>query len=193
MRRRAFGGLDGLTLALLLAGAACVAFAFVGVFVLISPPGTSAPRQAAATPPAQPGQAGEVATVLYVDAAAGAGSAARAGDHIDILGYFPAAASGSQSLTRLLLQDVSVLSVARTGNTVALTLGVSQAAAVMLQEAQALGGRPYIALRSAESTAQADDMPSSFSDADLAARIGASKLGASPSNGRLGASPSNGR
>lgn len=168
---RRVAGLDGLTLALLLGGVVLVAASLVGAAVLLSLPGGSAssdsPGAEAAAEPTLP--ADRVATVLYVDVASGAGSAARAGDHVDVLGYFAASGAGGANVTRLLLPDVLVLSVDRGGGSVALTLAVPQDEALLVQEAQALGGRPYVALRAA--AAAAERMPPTFSDADLADRL----------------------
>ena len=117
MRQRLFGGADALTLGLLVAGAALLAIALVAAFELLVPAAPPSQQQAetATTQPALPGSS--VATVLYVDVANGAGSATRAGDHIDVLGYFPRQVAGVEGVTRLLLQDVSVLNVNRTGST----------------------------------------------------------------------------
>jgi Flp pilus assembly protein CpaB len=109
-----------------------------------------------------------VAAVLSVDIGSGAGGAARTGDHVDVLGYFSHQVSGAQAVTRVLVTDVPVLTVDRSGASVALTLAVPQETALLLQEAQALGARPFVTLRGVEQTAE---LPSSFSDSDLANRI----------------------
>jgi len=175
MRFRIKTGIDLATGALIVGGAALLAASVVVAFVLLSPPAAppEAPQQAAPTPVAvgRPSLAlpsDQVATVLSVDAAAGAGSAARIGDHVDVLGFFPRQATGTNSVTRVLLQDVPVLGVDRSGSGVALTLALPQASALLLQEAQALGARPYVTLRPLQPL---PDLPSSFSDADLASRL----------------------
>jgi Flp pilus assembly protein CpaB len=114
--------------------------------------------------------AGRVAAVLFVDVAAGAGSAARSGDRVDVLGYFSRQITGSDNVTRLLLQDVPVLTIDRSGASVALTLALSQDAALLLQEAQALGARPFVTLRSVNG-ASALAPSTTLSDADLAGRL----------------------
>jgi hypothetical protein len=89
---------------------------------------------------------------------------------VDLLGYFSRQVSGSENVTRLLLQDVPVLTIDRSGATVALTLAVSQDAALLLQEAQALGVRPFITLRAAN-TGSALAPVASLTDADLIGRL----------------------
>jgi Flp pilus assembly protein CpaB len=134
--------------------------------VLTSPtPGVVANRPSVAL------SAERVASVLVVDAATGAASAARAGDHVDVLGYFSRQSIGPESVTRVLLQDVPVLTVDRSGASVALTLEVPHDGALLLQEAQAIGARPFVALRSAQSVSDAQAAPGSFSDTDLARRL----------------------
>ena len=183
--RRLLGGLDGLTLALLGGGVLLLAASLVGAMVLLAPPASPAPASPtpAQLPDSQPPEvalpADRVATVLYVDAAAGAGSAARSGDHVDVLGFFPHSMTGSESQTRLLWQDVPVLSVERNGATVALTLAVPQEAALLMQEAQALGARPFVTLRASPQSAAAS-LPATFSDSDLARRLGTALSGAAP-------------
>ena len=180
--QRLLGGLDGLTLALLGGGALLLAASLVGAAVLLAPPGSPTP-EASPTPETRPSEivlpADRVATVLHVDVAAGAGGAARSGDHVDVLGFFPHSLTGSDSQTRLMWEDVPVLSVDRNGATVALTLAVPQAAALVMQEAQALGVRPFVALRPSLQTA-AGKMPATFSDTDLAQRLGSAPSGAAP-------------
>lgn len=134
-------------------------------------PGLAAP---AATPGARASVAlatDQVATVLFVDATTGAGSAARPGDRVDVLGYFSRQVIGSENVTRMLLPDVAVLMVDHSGPGVALTLAVPQDGAVLLQEALAIGARPFVTLRSALAAPGADAMPRSFSDTDLAQRL----------------------
>lgn len=182
MRLRRFGGVDALTLALLVAGAALLAVALLAAVELVSPPAAEVQPAPAVEPTSSPTAASDrVSTVLSLDAGAASGAAyvTRAGDRVDVLGYFPQQVTGNQGLTRLILQDATVLSVARSGNVVALTLSVTQDAALLLQEAQALGARPYIALRSAQTAAGADGMPARFSDADLATRVGVPSSGLS--------------
>jgi len=103
-----------------------------------------------------------------VDVGAGAGGTARTGDHVDVLGYFPRQVTGAEAVTRVLVQDVSVLGVERAGANVVLTLAVPQQTALLLQEAQALGAHPFVTLRPLQATAET---PAIFSDGDLASRI----------------------
>ena len=177
MRFRPAGGLDLATVALILGGAGLLAASLVvGVMLLASPAPTASPSaggEPAATVRPGGGPAVElpgerVATVLSVDTAAGAGAFAQIGDHVDVLGYFSAQATGSDGITRVLIEDVPVLDVDRTGGSVALTLQVAPDSALLLQESQALGARPFITLRSVQHTA---DLPTSFSDEDLASRV----------------------
>jgi Flp pilus assembly protein CpaB len=174
-RPRLASGFDAVSAALIVGGAALVAASIVAAVVLLSPPRSPEPaapeptptplltgRTSAALPPDR------VATVLTVDAAAGAAGAARMGDHIDILGFFSRQASGTDPVTRVLLADVPVLSVDRSGTSVALTLAVPQESALLLNEAQALGAQPLVALRPLHPVGEP---PASFSDADLAKRL----------------------
>jgi hypothetical protein len=181
MRFRPTGGLDLTTGALLAGGACLVALSIVAAVSLISPqsPQTAAPaapvqalpeRPAAALPP------GRVATVLSVDAATGASTVARVGDHVDVFGYFPHQVTGGDAVTRVLVQDVPVLTVERSGPGVALTLSVEQPAALQLQEAEALGVRPFVAVRPFLAV-QTATSPTSFSDTDMARRLGLSTAG----------------
>ncbi len=170
MRFRPAGGLDLATGALILGGSCLVAISIVAAVVLLAPPPAVTPpapvattgRAAVALP------AGRVAAVLNADVSAGAGTAARSGDRVDVLAYFSHQVTGAEAVTRVLVNDVEVLTVDRSGSNVALTLAVPQASALLLQEAQALGARPFVALRSVDGTT---DMPSSFGDADLAHRF----------------------
>ena len=175
MRFKPAGGFDLVTGALVLGGCALIALAIVVSVVLLAPP-----RSEPSPPPPEPTptpfagrasaalSADRVAAVLSVDAATGAAAAARKGDHIDVLGFFPQKATGSESVTRVLLADVPVLNVDRAGANVALTLSVPQSSALLLQEAQALGAQPYVTLRSPAATGET---PSSFSDTDLANQL----------------------
>jgi hypothetical protein len=177
-RFRLTGGFDVATAGLIIGGAALLAVSIVAAVVLMTPPrapGSTAlvevtptplitGRTSAALPP------DHVATVLTVDAAAGAAGATRMGDRIDILGYFSRRATGAEAVTRVLLSDVTVLNVDQSGTSVALTLSVPQESALLLSEAQALGAQPLVALRPLQ---PAVDLPASFSDSDLATRLSA--------------------
>jgi hypothetical protein len=161
--------LDLATGALLLGGAGLVAASIVAAIVLLAPPAPPT-AQVQTTPTAvpldRPSAAlapGRVGTVLSTDANIGASSAVRPGDHIDVLSFFP-----QQATTRVVLTDIPVLGVDRAGSSIALTLAVPQTSALLLQETQALGGRPYVMLRPLSPTSTAT-LPTSFSDADLVA------------------------
>jgi Flp pilus assembly protein CpaB len=178
MRLRPTGGLDLATGALIVGGAVLLAASLVAAVVVLTPLSAEtaaipAPLPTAVTTPVRASlalPADRIAAVLYVDAGAGAGTAARSGDRIDVLGYFSSRLTGSENVTRMLLQDVPVLTVDRSGSNVALTLAVPQDVALLLHEAQALGVRPFVTLRGVPSAT----MPSSattFSDADLAGRL----------------------
>src|SRR5438477_10475121 len=103
MRFRLAGGLDLATGALLLGGALLVPAAIVAAVATLSPPQTSPPLEAgspAQSPesqrPASTLTADQVATVISLDATAAAGGATRAGDRVDVLGYFPRAANAGE-------------------------------------------------------------------------------------------------
>jgi len=176
------GGLDLATPALIVGGVALMCASFVAAATQLAPvaavvepstlgmPNPSAPGLAAASRPSDGLSADQVATVLFVDAATGAGTAARSGDRVDVLGYFSRQVLGSESVTRTLLHDVLVLAADQSGPTVALTLAVPHGGALLLQEAQAIGARPFVTLRSIQSLPGAEVAPS-FSDTDLAARL----------------------
>jgi len=180
-RLRLAAGFDFVTAGLIVGGAALIAGSIIALAVLVSPPHEPAlllvptptadatGHTAAALPPDR------VATVLTLDAAAGAAGAARTGDHVDILGYFAHQASGGDPVTRVLMADVPVLSVDHSGTNVALTLAIPQESALLLQEAQALGAQAFVALRPVQPLAT---QPVSFSDTDLARRLSAG--GSSP-------------
>jgi Flp pilus assembly protein RcpC/CpaB len=164
-------GLDLATGALLLGGAGLVAASIVAAVVLLAPRATPASLETEPTPTAislsRPAAAlapDRVGTVLSIDANGGASSAVRPGDHVDVLSFFP-----QQAATRVVLTDIPVLGVDRSGSSIALTLAVPQSSALLLQEAQALGGRPYVMLRPLQASAT---LPTSFSDSDLIALEG---------------------
>ncbi len=166
MPPRPLAGLDLVTGALLLGGAGLLAASIVAAVVLLTPPeGSPVPGPEAVPTPLLAGRPSaalspdRVATVLAVDAGVGAGSAVRAGDHVDVLAFF-----AQQTTTRLILQDVPVLNVDRSGSSIALTLAVPQTSALVLQESQALGARPLVTLRPLQPLGE---LPGSFSDADL--------------------------
>ncbi len=179
MRHRPAAGLDLVTAALIASGAALIAASIVVAIVLLSPVGVVLPVITEPTPGPTDAigrtsvalPADRVAAVLSVDASAGAGSAARSGDHVDVLGYFSRQVTGAESVTRVLLRDVPVVTVDRSTAAVALTLAVPQADALLLQEAQALGARPFVMLLPGVAQPGVSDRPTSFSDADLANRL----------------------
>jgi Flp pilus assembly protein CpaB len=159
-------GLDALTVTLVGAGAVLLAAALVGVLVLVRPAPAALPETVLPTKTVSP--PGTVTTVLRVDASGGAAAAVQPGDRVDVLGYFPRQVTGTESVTRLVLSDVDVLAVGREGSTVGLTLAVSQSTALLLHEAQALGARPFVVLRT---SASAPTFPTTMTDSDLAARL----------------------
>ena len=162
---------DPLTLARVGFGAVLLAAAIVGVLVVLQPV-AAGPAQPTAEPatqltPVVPPD--RVATVLRVDATGGAAAVAHVGDHVDVLGYFSRQVTGGENVTRLLVADVPVMAVAPDGSGAGLTLAVPQATALLLHEAQALGARPFVVLRSGaggETT-----YPSSLTDSELAERL----------------------
>jgi hypothetical protein len=170
MRLRPVGGLDTATGALVLGGAGLIALSLVGLLVLLVPAGTQQGTltgvEVSARPPAD-----RVSAVLNVDAAIGAASAAQAGDRVDVLGYFSKQVTGTAGMTRVVVHDVPVLTSERSGSNVALTLALPQDAAMLLQEAQALGAKPFVTLRALDAPLSAEPAQASYSDADLAARV----------------------
>jgi Flp pilus assembly protein CpaB len=176
MRFRSAGGLDLATGALILGGALLIAASIVAAVPVIAPPVSGVPSTQPVTLSSAPGRVSasanlppdRVAAVLTLDVGAGAGGAARTGDRVDVLGYFSRQVTGAEAVTRVLVQHVPVLNIDRSGASVALTLAVPQQSAVLLQEAQALGARPFVTLRPVQYTAE---LASSFSDADLARRL----------------------
>ena len=174
MRFRPAGGLDLTTGALILGGASLIAVSIVAAVALFAPPASIPPATVApaanprvADRPSAALDAEHVAAVLNVDIGAGAGVAARAGDRIDVVGFFSRQITGS-AVTRILVRDAPVLRVDRTGGSVALTLEVTPSGALLLQEAQALGARPFVTLRSAQATAE---LQAGFSDSELAQKV----------------------
>jgi hypothetical protein len=176
------GGVDLATGALILGGVALIAVSFIAAGALLAPatvadPGVAVDASLAGPTPTLASRASvalsadQVATVLFVDATTGAGSAARTGDRVDVLGYFSRQVIGSESITRLLLPDVPVLTVDHSGPGVALTLAVPHDGALLLQEALAIGARPFVTLRSVQVIQAAPGVPPSFSDTDLAKRL----------------------
>jgi len=179
MRNRSAGGLDLVTAALIAGGAALIAASIVVAVVLLTPASTP-PVPAAEPAPLPPDALGRtsvalpadrVAAVLTVDASAGAGAATRSGDHVDVLAYFSRQVTGAENVTRVLLRDVPVVSVARSAANVALTLALPRPDALLLQEAQTLGARPFVMLLPGLAQPLAADPPATFADADLANRL----------------------
>jgi len=175
MRFRPAGGLDLTTGALILGGASLIAVSIVAAVALFAPPASIPPATVApaanprvADRPSAALDAEHVAAVLNVDIGAGAGVAARAGDRIDVVGFFSRQITGGEAVTRILVRDAPVLRVDRTGGSVALTLEVTPSGALLLQEAQALGARPFVTLRSAQATAE---LQAGFSDSELAQKV----------------------
>jgi hypothetical protein len=170
MRLRPVGGLDLTTGALLLGGAALLALSLVGAFVLLAPAAAD-PTPAPESVAVDAVTADHVVAVLTVDGTSGAATALQAGDHVDVLGYFSKQLTGTAGFTRVMVHDVAVLTSERSGTNVALSLALPRDAAMLLQEAQALGARPFVTLRAAGSPVDAEPAQATFSDADLAARL----------------------
>ena len=112
------------------------------------PPPPPAPTRGS---PANQLPAGSVAAVLGLDAAPGAASFARAGDHIDVFAFFPAEVAGGQPLSRLLLSDAVVLRADEKADS-ALTVAVKPSEALLLQQLEQLRARPFAVLHSARPT-----------------------------------------
>jgi hypothetical protein len=175
MRFRLAGGLDLATGALLLGGALLVAAALVAAIVTLSPPPSSPPPEPPrqASEPERPATAlppDRVAAVIAIDPTAAVGGATRVGDHVDVLGYFPRWATTNENVTRVLVEDVPILAVDRSGSGIALTVALPQDRALLVQEAQALGAKPFVALRPLDQAAGAIG-PATFTDSDLARRL----------------------
>lgn len=177
MRFRLAGGLDLATGALVLGGALLVAAAIVAAITTLSPPlappSAATPSEPRVTPTVRALDAvpvDRVATVLSLDTTAAVAGAARPGDRVDVLGYFPRQVGESENVTRVLVEDVPVLAVDRSAAGIALTIALPQDRALLLQEAQALGAKPLVALRPF-GTSPGAIAPSSFSDSDLARRL----------------------
>jgi Flp pilus assembly protein CpaB len=175
---RVAGGRDLATGALILSGVVLIVGCLAAAAALLAQPTVTPPSAAAeplvSTPAARPSSAlaaDQVATLLVVDASSGAGSATHSGDRVDVLGYFSRQVIGSESETRLLLPDVPVLTVDHSGPGVALTLAVPHDGALLLQEALAIGARPFVILRSVNVAPDGGGVPRSFTDSDLADRL----------------------
>jgi hypothetical protein len=70
----------------------------------------------------------------------------------------------------MLLPDVAVLTVERSGSSVALTLAIPRDTALLLHEAQSLGARQFVTLRP-YAAGDATRVWATFSDAELASRF----------------------
>jgi hypothetical protein len=167
--------LDAVAVALLATGVVALVVSVFTAIWLVAPPAPASPAAApTAVGTAEPERttpSDHVATILHVDAATDSAAAARPGDHVDILGYFSRQITGSDSMTRALLTDVTVVGVARDAGRVALTLGLRQEDALLLREAQAIGVRPFVTLRSAQPPAAINVPPPAITDRDLTARL----------------------
>ena len=175
MPLRLAGGLDLIAGALITGGAALLAFAIAAAVIVRAPAAASLVGPSSDQTHPNGGRrlaelpADRVATILNVDAVAGAGGAPQSGDRVDVLGYFSRQITGGDSVTRVLVDDVPELTADRAGGSVALTLAMPPDAALALQAAQAHGARPFVTLRSARTNAS--EMPRAFSDTDLASRL----------------------
>lgn len=98
---------------------------------------------------------GQVAFVVRADSNAGASSAVRPGDRVDILAFFSAEAAGGQAMTRALVRDTVVLAAERERDTQAVTLAIAPDQVLLLQQAELLGARPFVVLRSGQGRAAA--------------------------------------
>jgi hypothetical protein len=171
-----FARLDGLAVILLVVGVVALAasmYAALRMIAPLAPPATApASTSTVVAPPVL--AADHVATSLNVDAGLDSAAAARPGDHVDILGYFSRQVTGGEGMTRVLLTDVAVLGVGRDAGRVALTLALRQEEALLLQQVQALGVRPFVALRSARAPLGSEALPTAITDRDLTLRLQAS-------------------
>ncbi|GAC1328675.1 MAG: hypothetical protein NVSMB2_27930 [Chloroflexota bacterium] len=177
MRFRLAGGLDLTTAALLVGGVVLVAVSLIAAGSLVLPTTTlplsePTPTSHTLAPGARPAASlptDRVAAVVYVNSSLGAVSAIKVGDRVDILGYFSSSASQTENTTRTILEDVLVLSTQPSGSDVALTLAVQQSEALLVNETQALGVRPFVMLPATHSGTTPP--PATFTDSDLAARL----------------------
>jgi hypothetical protein len=154
--------MDALTLLLIFLGATLLATAIVGSVVLAQP-SPAPPPPAAAEPPDL------VTTQVGIDATVGTAAALRAGDHVDVLGYFVGQASGQDDTTRLLIADVPVVSVTRSSGTAALTLALAPDSAQLLHEAETLGVKPLVVVRALDPGAV--EYPAQLTDSELVTRL----------------------
>lgn len=171
MRNRPFAAMDATTLLLVVAGSVLLAASIVGFVVLAQPTRATpetAPQTMATIEATAAAEPDTVATVLRLDATASVGGAARTGDRVDVLGYFPRQVTGDENVTRVLVSDVPVLGMSPDGGGASLTLAVSQSTALLIHEAQALGARPFVVLRSARGPTTS---PASLNDSQLAERL----------------------
>jgi hypothetical protein len=164
MRARPFAAMDALTLLLIGFGATLMAGAIAGIVVLVTEASPVPPSSAIEPPPDQ------VPTHLSSDAPGGTAALARVGDHVDVLGYFAGQPVGQDHFTRLLIADVAVIAIVEDNGHPTLTLGLPQASVVVLREAEALGARPFVVLRSNSGPV---DYPSALNDSELAGRLSA--------------------
>lgn len=123
---------------------------------------------AAPTPDRLSGQVrqGQVAFVVQLDPTVGSGSVIRAGDRVDVLAYFPTQVTGGGAVTRTLVRDAAVLVAGRQKDASVATVGVTAEQALLLQQAEQLGGRRFALLRSPQGP-PASVMPETFTDHDL--------------------------
>jgi Flp pilus assembly protein CpaB len=173
--RSALARLDVVAVALLAAGVLALAVSFYAALALFAPPVVPSDNAPVPSTPQPTDRAtlpsDHVATMLHVDAGVDSSAAVRPGDRVDILGYFSRQVTGTEGMTRPLLANVAVMNTGRDGGRVSLTLALQPDDAVLLQEAQAIGVRPYVALRSAHASASADMRPAPVTDRDLTTRM----------------------
>lgn len=110
--------------------------------------------------------AGQVAFVVRLDRTLDAGGAVQAGDRVDVLAFFSASVTGGEALTRSLVRDSLVLSSVRQSDVQAMTLAVTPDQAVLLQQAEQLGGRQFVVLRPTQGPAPKPSIEA-FGDRDL--------------------------
>ncbi len=133
-----------------------VAVGLLGLAVLASAiylSTAAAGREATAAPTATPGPSvtpapGEMRVSLRLPAGSAPVAEVRAGDTITLLGFFPSQGA-LPATTRPLLPKVLVLQAMRQAEAEVLQLSVAPGDALLLQQAEQLGVKPFAVLRSA--------------------------------------------
>jgi hypothetical protein len=130
-------------------------------------PGAAAPLTIAQRIPAD-----QVATSIRLSQVESVAGALRAGDPIDVYGFYPERLTGDVAATRTLLRQKLIYTTTQDPEGQSVTLAMPPQEALLLEEALRMGARPYAVLRSRSGMSGASDAPNVLDTNALAAMVG---------------------